>query len=157
MQRPSLSAALLLVGPGDLSLSIATTIFDACIIQTLVPLACGAGTLLVPPGQQADAVVVADLIQHERPTILLAIVPALLKEYLLELQGRGAAGASVRELSCGGERVPPELAALAHQVGEAAVGAAAPAPLHTCTGKLLAAQRWRGHGASKAGSSACAR
>ena len=101
-------------------MSIATTIFDACILQVLVPLACGAGALLIPPGQQANAAVVADLLQREQPTVILVVVPVLLREYLMELQSRGApsvsAVPSLREISCGGERVPPELAALARQV-----------------------------------------
>lgn len=104
-----------------------------------MPLACGAGVLLVPPGQQANAAVVADLIQHERPTILLGAVPVLLREYLLELQGRAAECGSVRELSCGGERVPPELATLARQVRAAAAGSAAAS---CCTSCWLVGRRW---------------
>lgn len=81
--------------------------------QALVPVACAAGLVLVPPGAAANAGVVAGLAQEHRPTHVVCTVPALLREYLLELARRGGAPPSLRVVSVGGDKLLPELAELA--------------------------------------------
>lgn len=103
----------------------AAPVFDACIGQALVPLIAGAALLLVPPGQQLNAAAVADLLQRQA-TLVLCIVPALLRDYLQELNERQQqaggppmerrASSAVRLVGCGGDSLPVDLAAMAWQV-----------------------------------------
>jgi amino acid adenylation domain-containing protein len=106
-QRPGL-------GDDDVLLAVTTVSFDISILELFLPLTCGATVVLADRAQAVDAEALAALVAEEGVTALQA-TPATWR-LLREVEWRPP----TRLLAlCGGEKLPPDLAAWLAETGVA--------------------------------------
>ena len=94
--------------PGDRVPYKGSAGFDASLLETLIPLALGCTVLVLPAGREYDPQYLAGFLGEHAATYM-DIVPALLQALLSvdDLRGMPA----LRLVTCGGEALPPALAA----------------------------------------------
>jgi amino acid adenylation domain-containing protein len=96
------------VGPGDRVLQKTALSFDASVWEFFAPLLAGAQLVMARPGGHRDPAYLVEAVQRDSITIL-QVVPTVLR-VLVEQPGlRGCV--SLHRLFCGGEALPPRLAA----------------------------------------------
>jgi amino acid adenylation domain-containing protein len=96
------------LGPGERMLHKASISFDVAVDEIFAPLASGATVDLAEPGRHADPAYLVDLIRRRELTCI-HFVPSLLRHVLTEPGFEACRG--LRRLVCGGEPLPPDLAA----------------------------------------------
>jgi amino acid adenylation domain-containing protein len=96
------------LGPGDRVLQKAPLEFDASVWEIFAPLVAGATLVVAPPEIERDPRELARLLREEAITHL-KLVPSLLR-MLLAVPGFGSEPA-LRQVFCGGEELPADLAA----------------------------------------------
>ncbi|HWC65288.1 MAG TPA: non-ribosomal peptide synthetase, partial [Thermoanaerobaculia bacterium] len=96
------------LGPGDRVLQKAPLEFDASVWEIFAPLVAGAALVVAPPGIERDPRELVRLLREEGITHL-KLVPSLLR-MLLAVPGFGSEPA-LRQVFCGGEELPSDLAA----------------------------------------------
>jgi pristinamycin I synthase-3/4 len=94
------------LGPADRVLQLASLAFDASVRDLLGPLAAGATVVLAEPGQAKDPWALLKLIEGQRITRILSIVPTLLRTLLEAAEAGGTAlRGDLRTLLVSGERL----------------------------------------------------
>ncbi len=101
------------LGPADRHLFKTSVSFVSVLRHLLWPLLTGGATVVVPPGEEANLPLLADLVRRHRVSVT-TFIPS---SFRLFLDARGAAGCTgLRHVVCGGEVLTPELRALAGKV-----------------------------------------
>ncbi|MBV9160906.1 MAG: amino acid adenylation domain-containing protein [Pseudonocardiales bacterium] len=95
------------VGPDDAVLHRTSLSFDISLWEVFVPLAAGARVVIADPAKHQDTEYLLRLAAEEGITTL-ALVPSLLRALLEQDPGLRSCP-SLRDVHCGGERLPPEL------------------------------------------------
>jgi amino acid adenylation domain-containing protein len=95
------------VGPADAVLHRTSLSFDISLWEVFVPLAAGARVVIADPSRHQDTGYLIRLVAEQGITTL-ALVPSLLR-VLLEQDPGLRSCPSLRDVHCGGERLPPEL------------------------------------------------
>ena len=99
--------------PADRHLFKTSVSFVSVLRHVLWPLLSGGATVVVPPGEEANLPLQAELVQRHRVSVT-TFIPS---SFRLFLDARGAAGCdTLRHVSCGGEVLTQELRALAGRV-----------------------------------------
>jgi amino acid adenylation domain-containing protein len=95
------------VGPGDAVLHRTSLSFDISLWEIFVPLAAGARVVVADPDRHHDPAHLVELVAGQRVTTI-ALVPSLLRALLDHDPGLRTCTA-LRDVHCGGERLPPAL------------------------------------------------
>jgi amino acid adenylation domain-containing protein len=99
--------------PADRHLFKTSVSFASVLRHVLWPLLTGGATVVVPPGEEANLPLLAELIQRHRVSVT-TFIPS---SFRLFLDARSTAGCdTLRHVSCGGEVLTQELRALAGRV-----------------------------------------
>jgi amino acid adenylation domain-containing protein len=96
------------LGRGERLLHKASISFDAALHEIFTPLASGAQVEIAAPGRHADPEYLVELVR-QRELTCAHFVPSLLHHVVAE--PRFAQCSSLRRILCGGEDLPPDLAA----------------------------------------------
>jgi amino acid adenylation domain-containing protein len=95
------------LGPDDAVLHRTSLSFDIAVWEIFVPLCAGGRVVIAEPARHQDPEHLVELIGQERVTTI-ALVPSLLRA-LLEYDPGLRSCPTVRDVHCGGERLPPAL------------------------------------------------
>ena len=80
------------LGAGDRVLNLASLTFDPSVRDLLGPLATGAAVVLLPGAEAGDPARILERLRAQRISVLLAIVPSLLRALVFTADERGIAG-----------------------------------------------------------------
>src|SRR5205085_4394665 len=86
--------------------------FDTSVAEIFYPLASGARLVMLAPGGQYDTAYILELLESEQVTAI-DVVPAMLKALLADWRVEKCE--SLRQITCGGESLGPELAGLVYE------------------------------------------
>ena len=91
------------LGPGDRVLQLAAPAFDSALRDGIAPLTCGAEVILLDSDAARDPNSIFEAIARLRPTMILSIVPTLLREVLRAAEGREEHPTELRLVLVSGE------------------------------------------------------
>ena len=91
------------LGPRDTVLQLASLAFDASVRDLLGPLITGARVVFLADDDSADAEAIVEVIERERVSCLLSVVPSLLRAVVAAAERRAAPGARLRLLLVAGD------------------------------------------------------